>query len=560
MNGNTLVIAGGGNMSIGGMWNGGSLTMNGSGADAFGPEQLHRPTTNVNAGTLQIGVQNGLSSSSAITVASGAMLSMTAASNNTLTVNTVLTLNGGTLSAGAGSTASNYGNFHLGNAGSIAVGANTGTSYITGSLSLNGTDVYGSSGNAGLSPITVGANSTLDISGAVFGVGGLSWGGISKYGAGTLELTGGAGYASGLYLAAGTVAFASGSLSPVNSYSPYQSTAYAVDFEGNATLQWAPGNTQDISGNQGNGYANATGIKIADGVTATFDTNGNNVTLGTAFALGTNMTSALTKTGAGALTLSAPSTYTGATNVNGGTLQIGVQNGLAASSAITVASGAMLSMTAASNNTLTVNNVLTLNGGTLSAGAGATVTNYGNFHLGNAGSIAVGANTGTSYITGSVSLNGSDVYGSSGNAGLSPITVGANSTLDISGAVFGVGGLSWGGISKYGAGTLQVTGWAGYASGLYLAAGTVEFASGSLSPVNSSSPHASTTYTVDFEGNATLQWAPGNTQDISGNQGNGGANATGIKIADGVTATFDTNGNNVTLGTAFGWAPTARRP
>ena len=64
-------------------------------------------------------------------------------------------------------------------------------------------------------------------------------------------------------------------------------------------------------------------MKIEDGVTATFNTNGNNVTLSNALAVGGSATGALTKTGAGTLTLSGANTYTGTTTVSGGTLEVG---------------------------------------------------------------------------------------------------------------------------------------------------------------------------------------------------------------------------------------------
>ncbi|MEY4244100.1 MAG: toxins and related Ca2+-binding domain, partial [Verrucomicrobiota bacterium] len=139
-----------------------------------------------------------------------------------------------------------------------------------------------------------------------------------------------------------------------------------------------------------------------------------------------NGTASLVKNGAGTAVLTGANGYTGATTVNNGILQVSTQNGLASSSAITIASGAALSMTAASNNTLNVNTALTLNGGTLSAGGGSAVTHYGNFHLGNSGSISVGNDTGTSNITGNLSVDGRDLYND--NAGFSAITVGDNST------------------------------------------------------------------------------------------------------------------------------------
>ena len=208
-------------------------------------------------------------------------------------------------------------------------------------------------------------------------------------------------------------------------------------------------------------------------------------------------------------------------------------------------------------------------GGTLAAGPGRPANwqngddlgSWGNYYLwyGNAGASIHATGGGTATVAASLGLNGQDQNPNGGGllGGFTPFTVDANTTLAITGNIAGVGAWSWGGISKYGPGTLLLTGNnQGTAQGMYLAGGTVEFSQNSL-PLHQSSAPAG--YAVDFEGNATLEWAPGNNQDISGNLGVGAASAQQIKIADGVTATFDTIGNNVTLGNAFaGPAPPAR--
>ena len=90
-------------------------------------------------------------------------------------------------------------------------------------------------------------------------------------------------------------------------------------------MQWASGTSTDISSRPAAFGAGG----------ATFDTNGNSVTLASAL-LGTG---GLTKIGPGTLTLSGASTYTGPTMVDAGALFV---NGSIANSAVTVNSGAAL--------------------------------------------------------------------------------------------------------------------------------------------------------------------------------------------------------------------------
>ena len=80
---------------------------------------------------------------------------------------------------------------------------------------------------------------------------------------------------------------------------------------GGGTLQYACGNTQDISSR----------LLLPSG-TATIDTNGNNVTFASSFGGGSG---SLVKIGSGAIALTPANTFTGNTTINGGTLQLNVQ-------------------------------------------------------------------------------------------------------------------------------------------------------------------------------------------------------------------------------------------
>jgi autotransporter-associated beta strand protein len=279
----------------------GSLTKAGDGTLTLTGSNAYSGGTTITGGTLKIEGRNQLPGNGGITIGTGTTL-LTDAPNDTNTqdISSTITLNGGILAAGTGTPAKNFnggnpvgpwGNYHLAPGASLQAGNNT-TSTISAMLGVNGTGGY--------TPIHVNGGSTLHISGDITGVSYVSWGAFSKSGAGTLLLTGyNKATSQGMILSAGTVEFSTNSL-PTNLRASGGPAGYSADFQGNATLRWAAGNTQDSSFENGSSQ-----IRIGDGVTATFDTNGNNVTLATAFDLGAGQTGALTKTGTGTLTLSA---------------------------------------------------------------------------------------------------------------------------------------------------------------------------------------------------------------------------------------------------------------
>ena len=195
---------------------------------------------------------------------------------------------------------------------------------------------------------------TLTIAANISGTGTLS-----KAGAGTLILSGTNSYSGGTTVTGGLVNFVVGGLG-----------TGTITVNG-AGLQWAAGNTSDIS---------AQLAAIGSGG-ATFDTNGNNVS----FATTLTGSGGLTKAGSGTLTLAGAS-YSGATNVNGGTLQAGAANVFASSSAVTVASGATLAFNGFNQ--------------TLASLAGAGSVTMG------AGSMAVGGNNASTTFSGTISGSG----------------------------------------------------------------------------------------------------------------------------------------------------------
>jgi autotransporter-associated beta strand protein len=172
----------------------------------------------------------------------------------------------------------------------------------------------------------------------------IGFGPVTKAGAGTLSfrpLGGSDNWFSSLTVTGGLVNFVSAS----------NLGSGSVTLNGGG-LQWAPGNTADIS-------ARLAPLGPGGG---TFDTNGNNVTLAGAIT----GSGGLTKSGSGTLTLLGANTYTGGTVVSAGTLSgnsTSLQGNIVNNAAVVFAQGTNGSGTYAGNMSGSGN--LTVTGGTL---------------------------------------------------------------------------------------------------------------------------------------------------------------------------------------------------
>lgn len=316
------------------------------------------------------GTYSGIMSGSGTLTLSGTG-TVTLSGSNTYTGAT--TVSAGTLQAGAANALSS----------SSAISVSSGAT-----LSLNNFSqtVGGLSGAGNLSlgtgTLTVDQSGNSSFSGAVSGSGSLAFGG-----SGTVALTGNnSGYSGTTVITSGLVNFAS--------LTQFGSGTITLNGGG---LQWASGNTTDVSGR-----LNAIG---AGG--ATFDTNGNTVT----FATGLSGAGGVTKAGGGTLILDGANTYTGGTTVSGGTLEVGDAGTPGASLAgnVTVDSGATL----AGHGTIT-GNVGNSLGGTVSPGGTiGTLSIGGNYTQGSTSTLSIEVSptaasklnvTGTASLAGTLAL------------------------------------------------------------------------------------------------------------------------------------------------------------
>ena len=330
----------------------GSLVVNqlGSGTTILTAANSYTGTTTVSAGTLDLSNQNAVQNST-VMLSGGGLVFDSSVTGNAFTLgglaasssgpgydlalqdNAATTPNAVTLSVGYNNTDTTYAGVLSGQGSLVKIGTGmltlTGSNIHTGGTQLNaGTLSFanGSLGATGLIDFTGTSTlqwngNTLDISSRLkiedgftatidthgndvnfantLQTGTLQSGALAKTGTGTLTLAAINNYTGGTFLNQGTLGFISGALDTTNS----------VDFTGNSTLQWI-GNSQDLSSR----------LKIEDGVTATIDTNGNDVSFGSTLQTGTLQSGALAKTGAGTLALTESNNYSGGTFLNQGTL------------------------------------------------------------------------------------------------------------------------------------------------------------------------------------------------------------------------------------------------
>jgi autotransporter-associated beta strand protein len=342
--------------------------------------------------------------------------------------------------------------------------------------------------------VAVSGGETLAITGAIDGVGGLT-----KAGAGTLNLASANTYAGPTTLNLGTLNFVSGAVS---------STAFTF---GGGTLQYATGNSQDLS----------SGRTVTFAGTATIDTNGNDVVFGS--AVGNGGAGGLNKKGSGKLTLAAGNTFSGNIIVSAGTLAIADDSSLGAipgapATNLTIAGGATLQFAASA--TLNANRSMVLNSGT------AVIDTNGN----------------NATIAGALSGNGLLNKIGAGTLTLSGAT---NSTTATGGAIIDAGTIALTNTQvNLPSGTLTLNGTAGIALSAAATSSFNPVVNGTANFITSSNNGVIQQLNV-LTGGGTLTFGGGFVNDYTGSF----AAFTGTLIASGGASRWNgsTGGTNLTL-------------
>ncbi|GGF88688.1 hypothetical protein GCM10007301_55800 [Azorhizobium oxalatiphilum] len=401
--------------------------------------------TSVLGGTLAAGAANALSASSATTVSAGATLDL---GGFTQAVNS-LTLNGGTLTNGALSTAvTSNGGFisNLGGTGSVSVAGAltttlTGTNSYSGATSIGtGSTLLAGAANAlsAASTISVGTGAILNLGGASQTVGGVTLsGGLVTNGtlAGTVTSTGGA-----LAGVAGTMGLTNTSGITTLTDATYTGAttinggkviaAGANDFSAASAVTVNTGGQLDLAGLS----QTVNSVTLNGGALTNGALTGAVTSLGGAVALITG--SASLTVNSGTTTLAVSNAYTGATTINGGTLIASAANALSAASATTI-NGGTLDLGGLSQ---TVNSV-TLAGGTLANGSlTGAITSTGGAIATVGGTAGLTVTSGTTLVTGATytgatTINGGTLTGAATNglSAASATTINTGGTLDLGG-------------------------------------------------------------------------------------------------------------------------------
>jgi fibronectin-binding autotransporter adhesin len=483
----------------------GTLTLSGTGANTY------TGATAVNAGTLDLGKVDAVSSSSSLTIANGAGLALNSSSS---TVPNLTFAGTGTLSfdAAAGlilTVNGTDGVTNSGAAGSITINI-TGAAPAAGTYTL--IDYSGTLQGAGFSAYTLGSvpagkNYALNDSGSAVelvvtsnytwtGAVGSEWSTAAISGSKNWTKDGGAidyaddlgaifdstatsfivdisganvsplsvAFNSGSYTLQGThtiagpgsVTVASGATLKLGSSNKLPDGAGAGNVAINGTLD-LNGYSDTVNGLTGSGSVDNT----AAATTSTLTVGANAGGTFSGALKNTGGTLALTKTGGTDITLSGSNSYNGATTINQGRLFISSTNAFSPDTAVTVNNGAAFFL----NATGTYAQSITLNSGAnLSQRLAATLSNV---TLPSSGSVIFNNDT---LATQAFTLASAQTLGGSLNIQVGGSGTAATGAVTLSGALSGSGGS----LVKSGTGTLALTGSNTFGGGVTISNGTLE--------------------------------------------------------------------------------------
>ena len=399
----------------------GGVNQIGTGTTTLSAANTYTGATTVSAGTLQGGVANAFSATSATTVDTGGTLDLggftqvinsVSLAGGTLqngTLTGAVTSTGGTISdlAGSASVTTTAGT-------TIALGTNT---YTGGTTITGGTLQIGNGGTSGSITGDVTDNGTLafDRSDSLTFAGAISGtGAVSQIGTGTTILSAASTYTGATTVNAGIL----------------QGGAADV-FSATSATTVNTGGTLDLGG-----FAQAiNNVSLAGGTLQNGALTGAVASTGGTIS-GLSGPASVTAS-AGTTTLLGTNAYTGATTVNGGTVQGGAANVFSATSATAVNTGGTLDLGGFAQTI----NAVSLAGGTLQNGslAGA-VTSTGGTISGLSGSASVTTTAGTTTLqganayTGATNINGG-VFDVIGTLSGSNVVVNSGGTLGGSGSI-----------------------------------------------------------------------------------------------------------------------------
>ncbi len=499
-----------------------------------------------NVTTLLTNLASSSSSTNGMLAGSNFAFSTTNASGGTFTINDVIANSGGATGGSRGvvkrgtgtlvltanntyngTTAINNGTLQIGNGGTTGSIANTASVTNNGSLVYNRSDVI----TAGYA---INGNGTL-----------------TKHGGGSLILTGNNGYTGATVISTGTLQIGNGSTtgsiastaSVTNNaalvYNRSDAITAGYTISGTGTLRKEGAGTLILTGNNtynGTTTINAGSLQIGNGGTSgsiggtASVTNNASLLYNRSDSITANYvingTGSLTQIGPGTLVLGGNNTYSGASRIRNGTVEVGQDSLSGTAGAFGNATSAIVlgtSNTGAGNARLLIN-------GAHAVGRAISVGSESNGGIGYSAVIGGSNTTGTSTFSGNITL------GTTATNYTATLQAATGGTVEFTGGTWTTNNKQIQVGSADNEGVVKISNVVSTTGGFAVSAGTLEFSSGTLGAVGN----------IAFTGNSTLRWASGNTQDVS----------TRIVMTNGITSNFNTNGNNVTLASAFGNATT----